>query len=153
MPDDPHSRAPASLLYLVKRLELVIRAQLDDMLRGSGTTTLQYTAMTVLDRTGTATAAQLARDSFVSPQAMADMVRSLEQRKLIRRFPNPANGRELLIALTDRGHAFLADFADAASALEAHMTDALGPRGEARFRAQLEKSRRALQGYAPRGLS
>ena len=45
-----------SLLYAVKRLELVIRAHLDDVLRGSGVTTPQYTALTVLaHRDGTIT--------------------------------------------------------------------------------------------------
>jgi DNA-binding MarR family transcriptional regulator len=101
------SRLEPSLLYSTKRLELVIRARLDRALRGSGITTLQFTALTVLEHRDGASAAQLARDSFVTPQSMADMLRTLEQRGLIRRVANPASRRELLVHLTDAGHALL----------------------------------------------
>ena len=44
-------RSPApSLLYVVKQLELVTRAHLDAIVRESGVTALQYTALTVLER-------------------------------------------------------------------------------------------------------
>jgi DNA-binding MarR family transcriptional regulator len=118
-------RATPSLLYAVKRLELVIRAHLDDMLRDSGITTPQYTALTVLARRDGTSAAQLARDSFVTPQAMADMLRTLEQRGLVRRTPNPDSRRELLVRITDEGHRLLSDYAAAATAIEHRMTAGL----------------------------
>lgn len=115
------SAGSPSLLYAVKRLELVIRAHLDDMLRGSGVTTPQYTALTVLARKDGVSAAWLARGSFVRPQSMADMLRSLEQRGLIRRATNPESRRESLVHLTDAGRAFVDGYADAAEAIENRM--------------------------------
>ncbi|MFB7510620.1 MarR family transcriptional regulator, partial [Streptomyces broussonetiae] len=38
-----------SLLYLLKRTELVVRARLDELVRPAGITALQYTALTVLE--------------------------------------------------------------------------------------------------------
>lgn len=120
---DPHD-AP-SMLYAVKRLELAIRAQLDDMLATSGVTTLQYTALTVLEHVDGISAAQLARKSFVTPQAMADMLRALEDRGLIRRSPNPDSKRERLVHLTDQGHALLRRFSGAADDIARRMTSRL----------------------------
>src|SRR5690349_23706656 len=107
-----------SVLYLVKQLELVVRARLDEIVRAGGITALQYTALTVLERHDGLSAAQLARDSFVTAQTMADMVRNLETRGLIDRERNAANRRELLIHLTPAGRALLDRFAQPVRALE-----------------------------------
>nr|WP_257101587.1 MarR family transcriptional regulator [Streptomyces sp. alain-838] len=110
-----------SLLYLLKRTELAVRARLEELLKPAGITALQYTALTVLERHDGVSAAQLARDSFVTAQSMADMVRTLESRGLIHREPNPANRRERLILLADPGRQLLAEYAGPARALEARM--------------------------------
>lgn len=89
-------------LYLVKRLELVIRALMDDALRPLGLTTLQYTAMSVLEGRGALSSAQLARRSFLRPQTMHEMVLTLEKRGLLVRKPQPDNKRILLATLTGR---------------------------------------------------
>ena len=126
-----------SLLYATKRLELVIRTRLDEVLRGSGVTTLQYTALTVLEHRDGVSAAQLARDSFVTPQSMADMLRALQQRRLISRAANPANRRELLVHLTDPGRTLLAEYASRAAAVESTMTAGFDVAQRAAFRAAL----------------
>ncbi|MFF3314917.1 MarR family winged helix-turn-helix transcriptional regulator [Streptomyces sp. NPDC003035] len=110
-----------SLLYLLKRTELAVRARLEELLKPAGVTALQYTALTVLERHDGISAAQLARDSFVTAQSMADMVRALESRGLIRREPNPANRRERLILLADPGRRLLAEYAEPARRLEERM--------------------------------
>lgn len=110
-----------SLLYLLKRTELAVRARLEELLKPAGITALQYTALTVLERRDGITAAQLARDSFVTAQSMADMVRALESRGLVRRELNPANRRERLILLDDPGRRLLAECAAPARALEERM--------------------------------
>ncbi|WP_238412023.1 MarR family winged helix-turn-helix transcriptional regulator [Saccharothrix deserti] len=134
----------ASLLYAVKRVELVVRSHLDELLRPSGITVAQYTALTVLERHDGLPAARLARDSFVTAQSMADMVYALEKRGLIMRERNPANRRELLIHLTDEGRKLLADQAEAVAALERRMTSELSPRQVDQFRALLTDAWRAL---------
>jgi DNA-binding MarR family transcriptional regulator len=118
-------RAAPSLLYCVKRLELAIKSRFDEMLRDAGVTTPQYTALTVLAQGDGISAAQLARDSFVTPQSVADMLRLLEGRGLIRRAPNPRNGREVLVHITDAGRALLVRFADAEADLERRLVTGL----------------------------
>jgi DNA-binding MarR family transcriptional regulator len=138
------ARSAPSLLYMVKRLELAVRSSLDEIVRPAGVTALQYTALTVLERHDGLSAAQLARDSFVTAQSMADMVRTLESRGLIKRERNPANRRELLIHLTGTGRDLLADLAEPVRRLEEHMIDDLTARQREQFRQALSHAWRAL---------
>ncbi|MGP2442469.1 MarR family winged helix-turn-helix transcriptional regulator [Streptomyces sp. JW3] len=133
-----------SLLYLLKRTELVVRARLEELLRPAGVTALQYTALTVLERHDGVSAAQLARDSFVTAQSMADMVRALEKRGLVRREPHPRNGREKVIRLAAAGRRLLADYAEPAGRLEARMVAELLPADVDRFREYLKSAHRSL---------
>ena len=133
-----------SLLYMVKQLELVVRARLDDILKDAGITALQYTALTVLDHHDGLSPAQLARDSFVTPQSTADLVANLERRKLVRRDRNPGNRRELVVSLTAAGHKLLAEYATAVAALEQDMTADLDRSGVETFRSYLGSCRVAL---------
>jgi DNA-binding MarR family transcriptional regulator len=141
---DPGTKAPTSLLYLVKRLELAVRARLDELLRPSGITALQYTALTVLERHDGLSAAQLARDSFVTAQSMADMVRALEDRALIRRERNPNSRRELLILLTAAGRDLLAAHAEPVRRLEERMVAGLAGAQVEQFRQSLTHAWREL---------
>jgi DNA-binding MarR family transcriptional regulator len=134
----------APLLYALKRVELAVRAHLDELLRRSGITALQYTALTVLELHDGLPAAQLARRSFVTAQSVSDMVRTLEQRGLIVREPNPQSRRELLIRLTDAGRRVLAEHADDVQALERRMVGGLTDRQIQQFRAALSKAWHAL---------
>ncbi|MGW1777660.1 MarR family winged helix-turn-helix transcriptional regulator [Streptomyces sp. NPDC002143] len=139
----PH-RAPPSLLYMVKQVELVVRSHLDELVKPSGITALQYTALTVLERHDGLSAAQLARDSFVTAQSIADLVRSLEGRGLIRRERNPRNRRELLILLTDEGRELLDRHAGPVRELEERMVRALTAHQSEQFRTALSKAWHAL---------
>ncbi|MGW7256690.1 MarR family winged helix-turn-helix transcriptional regulator [Streptomyces sp. NPDC054834] len=138
------TRIRPSLLYMVKQVELVVRARLDELVKPAGITALQYTALTVLERHDGLSAAQLARDSFVTAQSMADLVRSLESRGLVRRERNPRNRRELLILLTDAGRELLAGFADPVRELEERMVAELTAHQEEQFRQALSKAWQAL---------
>ena len=109
------------LLYLVKQVELAVRARLDELLRPDGLTALQYTALTVLERHPDMSVAQLARNSFVTAQSMADMVAALEDRGLIERHRDQADRRRLAIALSPAGHQFLDRYRDPVNALESRM--------------------------------
>ncbi|MFF9340509.1 MULTISPECIES: MarR family winged helix-turn-helix transcriptional regulator [unclassified Streptomyces] len=133
-----------SLLYLLKRTELAVRARLEELLKPAGITALQYTALTVLERHDGISAAQLARDSFVTAQSMADMVRTLEGRGLIRREPNPGNRRERLVLLADPGRRLLAEYAGPARALEERMVADLSTEEIAALREALIGAWRAL---------
>lgn len=138
------TKAPPSLLYMVKQVELVVRSHLDELVKPAGITALQYTSLTVLERHDGLSAAQLARDSFVTAQSMADLVRSLENRGLIRRERNPHNRRELLILLTDEGRELLARYTDAVRELEGRMVRELSAHQTDQFRQALSKAWHAL---------
>ena len=133
-----------SLLYMVKQVELVVRSHLDELVKPEGITALQYTALTVLERHDGLSAAQLARDSFVTAQSMADLVRSLESRGLVRRERNPRNRRELLILLTDAGRELLERVAGPVRELEERMVRDLTSHQADQFRQALSKAWHAL---------
>lgn len=135
-----------SLLYSVKQVELAVRAHLDEVVRHAGLTTSTYTALTVLQQRTGLTAAELARNSFVTPQATADIVTALERRALISRHADPDHGRRRLISLTENGRAVLADLAPAVSALEERMLAALDADARAELRRSLNACRSALAG-------
>jgi DNA-binding MarR family transcriptional regulator len=125
--------ASALLLYLVKQVELAIRARLDDLFRPVGLTALQYTALTVLERHDNMSSAQLARNSFVTAQSMADMIAALEGRGLT------ADGRALL----DR-------YRDEVQALEQGMIAGMTDAEVVAFRAALNICHANLSGgYRP----
>ena len=131
-------------LYLVKRLELVIRALLDDALRPLGLTTLQYTALSVLEASGALSSAQLARRSFLRPQTMHEMVLALEKRGLIARTPKAGNKRVLLAGLTDAGRGLLADCAPPVAEVEQALLAGMSPGQRATFREGLQHGVTAL---------
>ena len=138
------TKAPPSLLYMVKQVELVVRARLDELVKPSGITALQYTALTVLERHDGLSAAQLARDSFVTAQSIADLVRSLENRGLVRRERNPRNRRELLILLTEEGRELLARHEELVRVLEERMIRDLTAHQTEQFRLALSRAWHAL---------
>lgn len=138
-------RSAPSLLYVIKQLELAVRSHLDDIVKGAGITALQYTALTVLDHHDGLSLAQLARDSFVTPQSAADLVANLERNGLVRRDRNPQNRRELIVSLTPAARLLLAAHADAVAELEAKLTSGLTPEEAADFRRRLDACRLALR--------
>src|SRR3954466_8370240 len=105
--DQARTTSGPTLLYVMKQVELAVRAELDELTRPVGLTALQYTALTVLERHPDLTAAHLARHSFVRGQSMADMVTALLDRDLIERRRDPADRRRLVIALTPAGEQLL----------------------------------------------
>jgi DNA-binding MarR family transcriptional regulator len=113
------------MLYLVKQLELAVRAQLDEVLRPASITVLQYTALTVLERRSGLSTAELARNAFVTDQSAADMVGVLEDRGLLLRDADPADRRRRVLRLTDDGRALLTRLREEVAAVEARMLSPL----------------------------
>lgn len=136
---------PSTLLYLMKQVELAVRAGLDDLTRPAGLTALQYTALTVLERHPDLTAAHLARHSFVTDQSMADMVTALLDAGLIERHRDPADRRRLVIALTPAGVGLLDRLRPEVAALEGRMLSLLSPGQASELRRSLTLCREALR--------
>lgn len=138
-----------SLLYAVKQVELAARSHIDELVKPAGITALQYTALTVLRRRDGLSSAQLARNSFVTAQSMADMVTALERRGLITRRRDPDNRRVLLISLTDAGRELLAAYDEAVDALEERMVCALTAGQRRNLEDYLNRCRAALSDVPP----
>jgi DNA-binding MarR family transcriptional regulator len=132
------------MLYVIKQLELVVRARLDALLKPAGVTALQYTALSVLERRPTMSASDLARASFVRAQSTADLVAALTRRGLIERSVDPSNRRRLLISLTEEGYAFLAEYDPLVAEVEEQMLRELAPAEREDFRRFLVSARHAL---------
>ena len=114
-----------TLLYLIKQLELAVRSHLDETVRDAGLTALQYTALTVLERHPELTSAQLARNSFVRAQTMAQMITVLDGRGLITRERDPKSHRQYLLSLTPEGHRVLGRLREPVRGIETAMVQGL----------------------------
>ena len=138
-------RRESTLLYLIKRVEMALRRQLDEVVEAAGITAVQYAALTSLEWQPNLTAAALARHSFVTAQTTAQLVRGLEQRGLIERHPDPKSRRQVLLALTPEGIALLDELRGPVAEIERRMTDGLGPSELERVRNVLESLRAAAE--------
>jgi DNA-binding MarR family transcriptional regulator len=144
------SAAQPMLMYLVKQVELASRARLEEIVRPLGLTPLQYTALTVLERHPDTSTAQLARNSFVTSQSMADMIAVLEDRGLIERRRDQADRRRLVVALTPDGQALLDSCRDAVAELQDQMAAGLTSAQVAALRRNLHICHVNLSGHGPR---
>lgn len=130
--------------YLVKQLESAIRARLDTVLRAHGVTTVQYTALTVLQHRGDLSSAQLARRSFVRPQTMHELVVGLERQGLIERRPSAARRHVLLARLTPAGLTKLAECRADVELIERDMVHDLTGTEVATLRELLERCHQSV---------
>ena len=71
------------------------RASLDDL------TPSQTDVLRWLHQHGQATASRLARECGLRPQSMATIVAALQARELVASAPDPRDGRQVLISLTE----------------------------------------------------
>jgi DNA-binding MarR family transcriptional regulator len=140
---------PASLLYLVKKLELAVTTELERVTSIAGLTPVQYTALTALERHPGITSAQLARNSFVRAQSMAEMVSGMMQRGLISRERDPKDGRHYLLSLTPKGSALVESLRAPVRNIERLMAADLTPTQTEALRGYLDTCRRALSPAPP----
>jgi DNA-binding MarR family transcriptional regulator len=103
--DDAHDDATSfRISYVVARLDRAIRRGIEERLEPHGLSVSQYTALSVLRNRPGLSNAQLARRTFVTPQAMNEVVASLEEAKLIKREVDRNHRRILRAQLTAKGN-------------------------------------------------
>jgi len=141
--DDGHE---PTLLYLVGRIDRVVRRAMGAVLTAQGLSVNQYATLSVLDRRSGLSNAQLARRALVSPQSMNEVLLTLEQRGLVGRRAHPDHGRILQARLTAKGRALLARCDAEVHKVEARMVSSLSEDEQAALRGALLSSIRALQG-------
>ena len=139
-----------TLLYLIKQVELAVRQALDDVVATADLTTAQYTALTVLERHPGMTSAELARNSFVRAQSMAEMVTVLLGRGLISRERDERNRKQYLLSLSADGQRTLDELYDSVADIEARMLEGFDVGQTEILRTYLARCRHALSGATPR---
>jgi DNA-binding MarR family transcriptional regulator len=100
VPESPDLGALAAELRL--SIGLLLR-RLRQVPTGDELTLSESAALARLDRGGPATAAELARAEQISPQSMGTTLGALENRDLIARAPDPADGRRMILSITEPG--------------------------------------------------
>ncbi len=98
--DDVASAVQAAVRLLVQRLRQTEAVEGD-------LTSSETSALARLDRTGPTTATELARLERISPQSMGATVAALEERGLVSRQADPADGRRAILSLTQAGQELL----------------------------------------------
>lgn len=94
------SELQASLGLFVRRLRQPVPGEL---------TLPEVSALSRLERAGSATTSELARTEQITPQAMGATLAGLEKRGLVERSPDPADGRRAVMSVTKAGQRALRD--------------------------------------------
>ena len=142
-------RPDVSILYLVKQLELAVRSELDSVTAVVGLTALQYTALTALQRHPGITAAQLARNSFVRAQSMAEMLNTMMGRGLVTRERDPDDNRHYRLYLAPAGQEVIDSLSSSVRNIERIMLSDLSSAEAQDLHRYLDSCRRALAAPHP----
>jgi len=134
---------PDRLTYLVKQLQEALRMRLAEITAHFDLTPKQYTALGVLAEYPGMSAADLARVSFVTPQAAHEMVTILERKGFLTRAVDARNRRCVEVALTRAGARALAKCNEHVAKLEAEVFHDVSDAEQARFRRMLQACVRA----------
>lgn len=140
---EPPERSPARVGYLIARADRGVRRGVATRIASHDLSLPQYTALSLLRERGGLSNAQLARRIFVTPQSMAAVISSLEERGLIAR--TPAAGRVLSTELTDAGRVLLSRCDALVDAYERELLAELSPRQLSALRQALAKVARAAE--------
>jgi len=131
--------------YAVGALDRSLRRNLVSILRPFELTVAEYTALSLIRRRGGYSNAQLARRSFVSPQAMHEMISSLEKRGLLERAPSESHRSMRHTHLTTEGRDLLERCNVAVNEMEQAMLEGVSPERRAEVISLLLQSARNLR--------
>jgi DNA-binding MarR family transcriptional regulator len=127
-----------SLIVLIKTVQQALRTELDEALHDLGLTLPQLAVLASLTRVPGASNAELAREAFVSPQSMGELLATLKRRRWIERQPDPDNARVLQTTLTAAGLRALSRGGEAAARVEKRLVSALSEPEQRKLRSLLE---------------
>ena len=135
-----------NLLYLIGRVDRVVRREIDGVVKAHGLSAAQYTTLSVLARRSGLSNAQLARRALVSSQSMNEVLLALEKRGLVSRRAHPAHGRIRQTRLTAKGRKTLALCNAEVGEVESTMVSGLSRQDQAALHRGLLSCVRSLHG-------
>ncbi len=127
--------------YVLKRATVALRAAMDAALREHELTVPQYSCLEQLAHRPGLTNTELARGTFVSRQAMHQLLATLKSLNLVH---GDGAGRHEHFALTDEGTRRLHGASRAVAAVEEQMLASFSPDRRRRFHADLTACAAAL---------
>jgi DNA-binding MarR family transcriptional regulator len=143
----PGSRSPAEaavadrLGNTIKRAEQALIARKTQVLRQFDLTVPRYSVLLLLSLyPGGMSAAQLARESMVTPQTMSTVLANLEKRGWMEREPSELHQKVIVNKLTKAGRAVLKKADKEARRVEDGLRAAFTPREAEQFENYLERA-------------
>jgi len=144
----PEAADRPRVTYLIGRLDRALRRRMGEALAPFGISITQYTTLSVLHLRGQLSNAQLASRAFISPQAMNEVVQSLQALKLITRQADPSHARIVQLGLTPQGLELLRQCDAAIKQLETSMLSRLSPEAREMLRDSLAECVAVLEDHA-----
>jgi DNA-binding MarR family transcriptional regulator len=99
--DDQHVLRASALAQDLRALLSKLKRRLRDQAHVGDLTPSQVSVLLRLEKDGAATTSTLARIEGMRPQSMAPVITALESAGLVSGAPDPADGRQTLLSLTD----------------------------------------------------
>ena len=97
----------SALAQDLRALVSKLKRRLRDKAHSNDLTPSQASILLRLEKDGAATASSLARAEGMRPQSVAPLVAALEDAGLVRSAPDPADGRQTLLSLTEACRAWV----------------------------------------------
>lgn len=98
-----HSIHSPRTFYLLRTVERMVRQRVKEKVTPFNLTEGEYLILSLANRFASLSAAQMARKVMATPQAIGEVIASLEQKGLIQRLEDEENQRILRIHLTKEG--------------------------------------------------
>lgn len=136
---EPRTEAGPWLFYLLKRWYSAGHARVEEVTRTFGMTTADYSMLATLTRRGPCSAADLARATRITPQAVTQQVVQLESKGLVVRYENEANRRITLIEASALGRENLSAIDQQVARIERAFLSEVPAEQEAALRAFLSR--------------
>ena len=135
--------------YLVKRLQVALRAALDEAFRPLGLSVSQYAILEALVdlEEAEATNAAIARRCFITPQSANELIAAMIEGRLVSRHPS-AGTRRIKLSLTKRGRDMRAAARKLSSDVEERMLSGYTKKERERLAGLLSRCARALESKA-----
>jgi DNA-binding MarR family transcriptional regulator len=111
MTEDPgHSNAPlaVSLAQDIRGFAGILKRRLREQADAGDLTPSQTAVLLRLEQDGPATTSALARIEGMRPQSMGSVIAVLEEAGLVTGTPDPADGRQTILSVTDKFRTWLA---------------------------------------------